>query len=135
MKILLIDDSKLQRWSLQKILAGAGYSVTSAADGEEGLRIALESAFDLILLDMMLPKLDGPAVLTALKKDATTAAVPVVVLTGLSQKNETKLMDAGAAAFYQKSELGVESGAKNLLEVVRRVSREAAQARRAASPS
>jgi len=131
MKILLIDDSKLQRWAVQRILTGAGYGVTAAADGEEGLRMAQQGPHDLILLDMMLPKVDGPAVLASLKQDAKTAATPVIVMTGLSQKNESKLMEAGAAAFYQKSELGVETGTKSLLDLIHRVLREFSGAKKA----
>jgi CheY-like chemotaxis protein len=122
MKILLIDDSKLQRWAVQKILTGAGHIVVQAGDGKEGLRLALEGKADVILLDMLLPLLDGPAVLDAIKKNPATAHTPVVVLTGLSEKNEAKLIDAGAAAFYQKSMLGTRTGATALLEMVSRVS-------------
>jgi|SRR5271166_355869 len=133
MKILLVDDSKLQRFAVQRILTAAGHSVTPAADGEEGLKLARTGGHDLILLDMMLPRIDGPAVLEALKKDPATARVPVIVLTGLSQKNEARLIEAGAAAFYQKSELGVETGASALLDVVRRVLSESPKAKPATS--
>ena len=71
----------------------------------EALTVTRESRPDLILLDMMLPKLDGPSVLQALKADPTTAQIPVVVVTGLSQKNEEKLLKAGAAAFVEKGSL------------------------------
>jgi len=121
MKILLVDDSKLQRLAIQRILAKAGHDVDLASDGEEGLRLARQTLPNLVLLDMILPRMDGIAVLDALKKDASTAHIPVVVLTGLSQRNEEKLKSAGAAAFYQKSELGVEKGADALLAIVQRV--------------
>jgi twitching motility two-component system response regulator PilH len=121
MKILLVDDSKLQRLAIQRILAKAGHEVALAADGEEGLRLARQSLPNLILLDMILPRMDGIAVLEALKKDSSTAHIPVIVLTGLSQRNEEKLKGAGAAAFYQKSELGIEKGSDALLAIVHRV--------------
>ena len=82
----------------------AGYHVATAVDGMGALSIAHESHPDL-LLDMMLPKLDGPSVLRALKADPLTAQIPVVVVTGLSQKNEEKLMHDGAAAFLGKDQL------------------------------
>jgi len=129
MRILLVDDSKLQRWALQKILEKAGYAALPAADGEQGLELARSSAPDLILLDMILPRMDGPTVLAALKKDAKTADIPVVALTSLSQKNETKLKSAGAAAFYQKSELGIEQGAESLIELVRAVLSESSRSK------
>ena len=121
MNILLVDDSKLQRLAIQRVLAKAGHSVAVAADGEEGLRLVRQTLPNLVLLDMILPRMDGIAVLEALKKDPATAHIPVVALTGLSQRNEEKLKSAGAAAFYQKSELGVEKGADALLAIVRRV--------------
>jgi len=121
MKILLVDDSKMQRLLVQRILAKARYEVVLAADGVEALEQARQSSPDLILLDMMLPRLDGVGVLEALKKDVNMAHIPVIVMTGLSQRNEEKLKSAGAASFYQKAELGVEKGADALLHLVQRV--------------
>ena len=103
--VLLVEDSKLLRTNSERILKKAGYLVVTAVDGMEALTVARESRPDLILLDMMLPKLDGPSVLQALKADPTTAQIPVVVVTGLSQKNEERLLKAGAAAFVEKGSL------------------------------
>jgi twitching motility two-component system response regulator PilH len=119
--ILLVDDSRLQRSAIQRILAKAGHDVALAADGEEGLRMARQTLPELILLDMILPRMDGIAVLEALKKDASTAHIPVIVMTGLSQRNEEKLKSSGAAAFYLKSELVIEKGASALVEIVDRI--------------
>ena len=83
MKILLVEDSKFQRVANGQALVRAGYSVIHAADGEEGLRAARESIPDLILLDMMLPKLSGLDVLRALKSDVLAKHIPVIVLSGL----------------------------------------------------
>ena len=68
MKILLVDDSKVQRWTIQKNLQRAGFTVSAAADGEEGLRLALQESPDLIVLDMLLPKMGGLEVLRLLKR-------------------------------------------------------------------
>jgi len=94
------------------------YLVVTAIDGMEALTVARESRPDLILLDMMLPKLDGPSVLQALKADSVTARIPVVVVTGLSQKNEEKLLKAGAAAFVEKNLL-LEND-KSLLDTIKK---------------
>ena len=83
-KILLIEDSKFLRLTAERALARAGYEMSSAADGEEALRVAREKLPDLILLDMLLPKMSGPDVLVELKKDPLTKAIPVVVMTGAS---------------------------------------------------
>jgi CheY-like chemotaxis protein len=121
MKILLIEDSRFLRIVIEKILAKAGHSVTGVADGREGLQAARTSPPALILLDMMLPGLDGTGVLKALKQDASTAQIPVIVLTGLSRKNEAKLKDAGAAAYIEKSSLDLEQNADALIQSVESV--------------
>jgi len=127
MRILLVDDSKLQRWALQKILEKAGYGTMMAADGQQALDLTRSDAPDLILLDMILPRLDGTAVLGALKNDPKTTHIPVIALTGLSQKNESRLMQSGAAGFYHKSEIGIEQGTASLLELIRTVLAEKTQ--------
>jgi CheY-like chemotaxis protein len=114
-KILLVDDSKFLRLATERALARAGYDVSSATDGEQALEIARNLRPDLILLDMLLPKLPGPEVLKALKKDTRTADIPVVVFTGLSQKNAPRLQHDGALGYLEKSELGLDKGCESLL--------------------
>ena len=121
MKILLVEDSKFQRVANGRALAMAGYSVIHAADGEEGLRAARESIPDLILLDMMLPKLSGLDVLRALKSDVLAKHIPVIVLSGLGQTNEARLLKDGAAAFFMKSEKSLENGSLALIQAVQSV--------------
>lgn len=123
MKILLIEDSRFLRIAIERVLTRAGHSVTGVADGREGLQAARTSPPALILLDMMLPGLDGTGVLKALKQDASTAQIPVIVLTGLSQKNEAKLKNAGAAAYIEKSPLNLEENADALIQSVENVLR------------
>ena len=120
-KILLVDDSKFLRLATERALARAGYEVSSASDGEAGLRLAREKKPDLILLDMLLPKMSGPDVLAALKKDPLTASIPVVVMTGMSQKNAERLQADGAAAFLEKSSLGLDTGSEKLLAALREI--------------
>jgi DNA-binding response OmpR family regulator len=116
--VLLIDDSKFLRRANELAFSRAGYNVLVAADGEEGLRIALDKVPDVIVLDMMLPKLSGPQLLELLRKDARTVQIPVVVLSSLPQSNEAKLMSQGAAAYFEKSKLGVEAGSASLIRAV-----------------
>jgi CheY-like chemotaxis protein len=118
MQILLIEDSKFQRIANGRALVKAGYSVIHAGDGDEGLRIARESMPDLILLDMMLPKLSGLDVLRALKADVLVKHIPVVVLSGLGQANEAKLLKEGAAAFLVKSETSLENDSSLIIRSV-----------------
>jgi len=123
--VLLVEDSKVQKIQNERILHKAGYSVLTAADGEQALRLAHEKIPDLILLDMLLPKLGGPEVLQALKQDQATARIPVIVLSGLSQTNSAKLKGEGAADYFEKSRLTAdELGAEAFVEVVARVLRQ-----------
>ena len=107
-KVLLVEDSKFLRLANERVLTKAGYEVCTAEDGEAALRLANEKRPDVILLDMMLPKLSGPEVLRALKKDPLTTSIPVIVLTSLSQKNEEKLLGEGAEAYFEKSSLDLD---------------------------
>jgi two-component system alkaline phosphatase synthesis response regulator PhoP len=117
-KILLVEDSKFLRLATERALARAGYEVRSAADGQEALRMARELLPNLILLDMLLPKMSGLDVLKALKKDSLTRAIPVIVITGMTQKNAARLQEDGAAGFLEKSSLELEKGSERLLNAV-----------------
>lgn len=119
MTILLIEDSKLLRTANARALVKAGYQVTGVGDGEEGLRSAQETIPELILLDMLLPKITGLDVLKGLKSDVRTRNIPVIVLSGLSQANETKLVKEGATAFFEKSERMLDNDSAALIEAVK----------------
>jgi CheY-like chemotaxis protein len=118
--ILLVDDSKFMRRVNERALARAGYDVVTASDGEEALHIARSRIPDLILLDMLLPKLGGQEVLQALRRDPFTASIPVVVLTSLPQKNAAKLIKEGATAYFEKSQLELDPNAELLLQIVKK---------------
>ena len=79
--VLVIDDESAVRDLVARSLAGNGVHTITAADGEEGLRLARERHPCLIFLDVLMPKMDGWAVLTALKADRTVSDIPVVMLT------------------------------------------------------
>jgi CheY-like chemotaxis protein len=120
-KVLVVEDSKFLRVSTERVLAAAGYQVVSAGDGEEALRMARQELPALILLDVMLPKMSGPDVLKALKNDAATAGIRVMMLTGLSQKNAKALEKDGAAGFFEKSDGMLGSGTDSLLAAIEKV--------------
>ena len=108
--ILLVEDSKFLRVATERILTKAGYQVICAGDGDEALALAGSRLPDLIVLDMLLPKLSGPEVLRSLKKNDLTAHIPVVVLSSLSQNNGPKLVQEGADAFIEKGSLLADPG-------------------------
>ncbi len=117
-KVLLVEDSKFLRMATEHALSKAGYLVSTAADGEEALQVANDKLPDIILLDMMLPKISGPNVLKALKENPATMHIPVIVLTSLSQKNEEKLLSEGAAAYFEKSALALDQNSSRLADTV-----------------
>lgn len=102
--ILLIDDSRFMRTANERALSRAGYKVLGADDGQKGLELAKQHRPDLILLDMLLPKLAGTEVLRRLKSDPETSSIPVIVLTSLSEKNKEKLVGAGALDLLEKND-------------------------------
>lgn len=114
MRILLVEDSRAIRRENESALHKAGYEVICAEDGETALAIANQQKPDLILLDMILPKLSGPEVLHRLKQDRTTAQIPVVVVSSLSEKNRQKLLEEGAEEYIEKNSLAPVPG-MNLL--------------------
>jgi CheY-like chemotaxis protein len=102
--VLLIDDEPDIREVAQLSLgAVAGWDVLTADNGAEGLEIAAERQPDAILLDVMMPGLDGPSTLARLREDPETAAVPVVFLTAKAREAEIdRLRGLGAAGVLTK---------------------------------
>jgi len=85
--VLAIDDDAAARDLIGRFLGAEGYRVITAADGEEGLRLAREQRPDLITLDVMMPHVDGWSVLQELKGDPELAAIPVILLTMTDERN------------------------------------------------
>ena len=107
-RILVAEDDRFLRKAAEMALKRQGYTVLTAADGEEALRAAQSELPDLILLDLIMPKLNGFDVLQALKKDAPTAHIPVIILSNLGQDRDVQqAMDAGAAAYFIKTDLSL----------------------------
>jgi CheY-like chemotaxis protein len=107
--VLLAEDDRFLRRAAEARLRRHGLDVLTAADGEEALRIARAERLDLILLDVVMPKLQGFEVLTALKQDQTTAHIPVLVLSNLGQERDVAQAKAlGAVAFLVKAHLSLQ---------------------------
>jgi CheY-like chemotaxis protein len=108
-RVLLAEDDRFLRRAAEASLRRHGLEVLTAADGEEALRIARAEPLDLILLDVMMPKLDGFEVLSALKQDDATAHIPVLVLSNLGQERDVAQAKAlGALAFLVKANLSLQ---------------------------
>jgi CheY-like chemotaxis protein len=108
-RVLLIEDDKLLRKACEVSLKKRGLTVLTASDGEEGLQQARTSAPDLILMDMLMPKMSGLDTLAALKKDAQTSGIPVVILSNSSMdSNIQKARALGAAGYLVKAALSLQ---------------------------
>jgi len=101
--ILLVDDDKQLATVFQAALTAVGYQVRVANDGTNGLNVARSQKFDLILLDEMMPDMNGNEVLKALKEDDNTKAMPVAMLTNFGSNDLIKdALDSGAADYILK---------------------------------
>ena len=114
-KIILADDEKFIAIAYKDGLSRAGYDVTVANDGETALQIIETEHPDLVLLDLIMPKMTGFEVLKALKAQPQLQAIPVIILSNLSQAtDETEAKALGAAEFLVKSNLSLEELIKRL---------------------
>jgi DNA-binding response OmpR family regulator len=101
MRVLIVEDeSRLAQNVARSLREGAGYAVDISPDGEDGLFMAQTNAYDLVVLDLMLPKLDGRRVLKVLRE---TSPVPVLVLTARDEKESVvSLLNIGADDYVAK---------------------------------
>ncbi len=101
MRVLLVEDDPMLRDGLVDLLTGAGHEVEAAADGAEGARLGKTESFDLVLLDLMLPKLDGLEVCRRLR--TARPALPILMLTARGAEEEkVKGLRAGADDYVTK---------------------------------
>lgn len=104
--VLIVDDDLTLREMYEEYLKASGFKVLSAQDGEEGLKMAKESKPNAILLDLMMPKMNGIEVLRRLKADIETKDIPVIVFTALIQDLEKQeSFAAGASDYVVKTEV------------------------------
>lgn len=104
-KILFIEDEATLQKTLGDILKKENYEVISALDGEIGLRLAKTKKPDLILLDIILPKIEGFNVLKDLKEDPETKEIPVIILTNLEKMEDVeKALRLGATTYLVKTD-------------------------------
>jgi class 3 adenylate cyclase len=102
-RVLIADDNAANLRILRTRLAADGYEVVTAADGEEALAVARDSAPDLILLDIMMPKVDGIEVCRRLKKEQTASFVPIILVTAMADaKDIVAGLEAGADEYLTK---------------------------------
>lgn len=103
-KVLLVEDDSFLASMYVTKLELEGFEVRTAADGEKGLKLAGEEKPDVVLLDIILPKMSGFDVLADLKKESSTKDTPVILLTNLGQRDDVqKGIELGAADYLIKA--------------------------------
>ncbi len=116
-KVLIVDDDKF----LQKILtlkfSASGFDVLVASDGEEAVRMIRENEPNLVILDLIMPKLNGFEVLTEIRTDPKTGTLPVVILSNLGQEEDKRRAgEMGIADFLVKSEISIQEVVQKVKE-------------------
>lgn len=107
--ILFIEDEQALQRTMGVALQKGGYEVLQALNGEDGLRIAKEKHPDLILLDLILPRIDGFGVLKQVKEESVTEDIPVIVLTNLESADDVdKALELGATTYLVKANYNLE---------------------------
>jgi len=101
--VLVIEDEAPLRANLVRILSAEGYRVVTAADGDEGIAKVLEARPDLVICDILMPKLDGYGVLAALRARPETAGLPFIFLTASADKDDlARGLQSGANEYVTK---------------------------------
>jgi CheY-like chemotaxis protein len=119
--ILLAEDDRILRKAGEATLKKKGYTVIAAVDGEDALAKAREHKPDLILLDVIMPKLQGFEVLASLKQDASTRDIPVIMLSNLQEESDIrKAADAGALGYLVKSNVQLDTLTAKVAEILNR---------------
>lgn len=120
-KIVCAEDDKLISTSLIEGFSAAGFEATPAYDGEDAIDKIRKIKPDVVLLDIMMPKLDGFAVVWELKADPETSKIPVVMLTNLSDSETvSKILEAGITDYLLKSEQTIDQIIAKVNEVMSR---------------
>jgi len=108
-RILVIEDDRFLRKAAEAALRRHGYTVLTASDGETGLHAARAERPDLVLLDLIMPRMQGFEVLKLLKEDASTTSIPVIILSNLGQDSDVKAaLEAGAVDYLVKANLALD---------------------------
>jgi CheY-like chemotaxis protein len=118
-RILLAEDDRILRKAGEVSLRKRGYEVIAAVDGEDALRKTLEHKPELVLLDVMMPKMNGFDVLQALKGDPRVRDIPVIMLTNLEQPADLKrAAEGGAHSYLVKSNMNLDELAAKIAEAL-----------------
>jgi len=120
-RLLYVEDNAFNRKLVRDLLQRTTYELLEASDGESGLAAVQRELPDLVIMDIQLPRMSGLDVTRALRADATTAHIPIIVITSFAMSgDEQKAKAAGATAYLAKP-----YSPRELLETIRRLAPEA----------
>jgi DNA-binding response OmpR family regulator len=118
-QILLVEDDRFLRRACAAGLRQRGWTVLTAVDGEEALRMIRSERIDLVLLDMLMPKLHGLDVMRALKAEERTQSIPVLVLSNSSREQDVQeIMKLGAVGYLVKANLSLQELGNRVAELL-----------------
>lgn len=117
--ILFIEDESVLQKTLGDFLTKEGYEMMSALDGEAGLALAQKKIPDLILLDLILPKVNGFEVLEKLKQDEKTKNIPIIITTNLEDMNSVqRAIESGADTYLVKANYSLKEVAEKIRKIL-----------------
>ena len=120
-KILIIEDESALIYALRAKFAASGFEPTIAMNGELALEFAEKEAFEVILLDLLLPKLNGFEVLSRFRASKKTATTPIIVFSNLdSQEDKKKALDLGADEYLMKAQTSLDEVIKIINKLVKK---------------
>lgn len=117
-RILLVEDDRFLRRACATGLQQHGFTVSTAVDGEEGLHLARAERPDLILLDLLMPKLSGLDVLALLRADEATRTIPILVLSNSSHAQHVSEVTRLGAEYLVKSNLSLQELAERVTRIL-----------------
>ncbi len=117
--ILIIEDDDFFRELLRKKISSEDFTVLEAVDGEKGIKLVKEKNPDLVLLDLLLPNVDGFEVLTQVKADSKVSSIPIIILSNLGQQEDIeRALKLGAKDFLIKSQFDIDQVIEKIKNVL-----------------
>jgi len=118
-RVLLVEDDRFLRRACEASLRQLGLVVLTAVDGDDALKLARAELPDLILLDLLMPKLPGVEVLRTLKAEEKTCAIPVLVLSNSSREQDMReVMSLGAVGYWVKADLSLKELGDRVMRIL-----------------
>ena len=118
--ILIVEDDEFFRELLRKKLTLIGFNIIEAANGEEGIEMTKSKKPDLIILDLLLPNIDGFEVLSKVKTNSDTSSIPVIIVSNLGQQEDVERgLKLGATDYLIKSQFDIDSIVSKVKKVLK----------------